>query len=290
MNIMKCCLGFVGILSFTLLAAQPADALLNPVPIATDARIKTVIYSPNEVIKFTGYYRFQSNIVFADDEQVGTISLGDSVAWQMNPVGNRLFLKPIEQDATTNMTLITNKHTYFFELHAAEAKDISDKNLIFELRIVYPSDDTSAASLSANTLDHVPDLEQEDLNKYNFRYTISGSDDISPIRIFDDGEFTYFQFHDINAEIPAFYLVDKEGNESVLNYRARGPYIVVERVGARYTLRHGKSVVCVFNEAMKDAHYARSSEEKSWWSSWFGNGKSSSYPSSPASGPSNAVK
>ncbi|MEI7668521.1 MAG: P-type conjugative transfer protein VirB9, partial [Pseudomonadota bacterium] len=222
-------------------------ASISPVPIATDARIKTVLYSPNEIIKYTGYYNFQSSIVFADDETIGTISLGFSGAWQLNPVGNRLFIKPVEQDATTNMTLITNKHVYFFELHASEAKDISDKNISYEVRIVYPSEETSGASF--HPLDRVPDLQSEDLNKYNFRYTVSGSEDITPLRIFDDGEFTYFQFHDINGEIPAFFLVNKEGDESIINYRTRGPYIVVERVTSRYTLRHGKSVVCVFNEA-----------------------------------------
>jgi type IV secretion system protein VirB9 len=224
-----------------------------------------VLYSPNEIIKFTGYYRFESNIQFTEGETIGTISLGDSVAWQINPVANRLFLKPIEQDATTNMTVITSKHTYFFELHAAEAKDIADKGQTMELRIIYPNEDASGG-IAHNNLDHVPDLEQEDLNKYNFRYSLSGSEEISPIRIFDDGEFTYFQFRDVNAEIPAFFQVDKEGNEAVLNYRTRGPYIVVERVAARYTLRHGKSVACVFNEAMVDGKPMHASKPRSWWS------------------------
>lgn len=243
------------------LASEPVFALISPISIATDPRIKTVSYSPNEVIKFTGYYRYQSNIQFADDELIATISLGDSVAWQINPVGNRLFLKPIEQDATTNMTIITNKHTYFFELHADDAKDISDSKLIFELRIVYPGENNDQTV--KNNIDHVPDLEQEDLNKYNFRYTISGSDEVAPIRIFDDGEFTYFQFHDINANIPAFFLVDKEGNESILNYRTRGSYIVVERVAPRYTLRHGNSIICVFNEAMVQGKKGNKSDSAS---------------------------
>ena len=257
--------------------SEPVLALISPISIATDPRIKTVSYSPNEVIKFTGYYRYQSNIQFADDEAIATISLGDSVAWQMNPVGNRLFLKPIEQDATTNMTIITNKHTYFFELHADEAQNISDKNLIFELRIVYPGENNDQTV--RNNIDHVPDLEQEDLNKYNFRYTISGSDDVAPIKIFDDGEFTYFQFHDINANIPAFFLVDKEGNESILNYRTRGSYIVVERVAPRYTLRHGNSVICVFNEAM----ILGKNQKKSWYERNFGSSSSESSESTSSS-------
>lgn len=252
-----------------MVAGLPSYALIAPVPLATDNRIKTVLYSPNEIIRFKGFYRYESNIEFGEDEQIGTISLGDSVAWQVNPVANRLFLKPIEQDATTNMTVITNKHTYFFELHASEAKDVTDKDLIFELRVLYPSDDVSASGIR-NSIDHVPNLEKEDMSKFNFRYTISGSDDISPIRIFDDGEFTYFQFHNINGEIPAFFQVDKEGNESILNFRTRGPYIVVERVAPRYTLRHGKSIVCVFNEAMKDGKPA----QKSWFSGLFGGSSS----------------
>lgn len=276
MRIIKGCLVSIGLLAFVTLSAPSADALISPMPIATDARIKTVIYSPNEVIKFTGYYRYQSNIQFGEDETISTISLGDSVPWQLNPVGNRLFLKPIEQLAETNMTVITNKHTYFFELHADDAKNIADKNLTFELRIVYPNEDVATGG---NALDHVPDLEQEDLSKYNFRYTISGDDNISPIRIFDDGEFTYFQFHDINGEVPAFYRVDKDGDESIINYRARGPYIVVERVEARFTLRHGKSVVCVFNEAMTAGRHhppEKKESDKSWWDRWFGGSSNSS--------------
>lgn len=277
MKIINGCLASAGLLTLVAISAPPAYALINPVPMATDARIKTVLYSPNEIIKFTGYYGYQSNIQFGEEETISTISLGDSVPWQLNPVGNRLFLKPIEQEATTNMTVITNKHTYFFELHAegemGNKKNISDKNLTFELRIIYPNEDISAGVVGGSAVDHVPDLETEDLNKYNFRYTISGDDDIAPIRIFDDGEFTYFQFHDINGEVPAFYRVDKDGNESIINYRARGPYIVVERVAPRFTLRHGKSVVCVFNEAtVAGRHHPleKKASDQSWWDRWFG--------------------
>ncbi len=226
---------------------QPASALISPIPIATDARIKTIMYAPNEVYKFTGYYGYQTIIQFAQDEEIGTISIGDPSPWQVTPSGNRLFIKPIEKDATTNMTLITNKRTYFFELRAGNAKDVTDTNITFELNFVYPGEDNGVSQVSS--IDKVPDLAEEDLSKYNFKYTITGSDDIAPIRIFDDGEFTYFQFHDVNADIPAFYQVDKNGNEALINYRTRGPYIVVERVAARYTLRHGIDVLCVFNES-----------------------------------------
>ena len=267
-----------------LCVSSSASALINSVPIATDPHIKTVLYSPNEVIKYTGYYTYQSNILFGEEEQLGTISMGIVGPWQVNPLGNRLFIKPVEEDATTNMTIITNKHTYFFELHAEHAKDINDKNIPYETRIVYQNDEANGNRVG-NVLDRVPDLESEDINKFNFRYTVSGSNDVTPIRIFDDGEFTYFQFHDVNGEIPAFYNVDKEGNESIINYRARGPYIVVERVAAKFTLRHGTSVVCIFNEAMSDG---KPKEKKSWFSRVFGGSSDTKTTSTPSNANSNS--
>jgi type IV secretion system protein VirB9 len=240
---------FFGACILAVLMSVPASAILIPQPLATDPRIKVVSYAPNEVIKYTGYYRVQTSWEFPADETIQTISLGDSVGWMMQPAGNRLFIKPVEQDASTNMTLITDRHVYLFELHAAEAKGVDDKDVTWILRILYPSGDESGLVVNGG-LDPVPDLDSEDLSKYNFRYTVSGSEDITPIRIFDDGEFTYFEFRDRNGEIPAFYMVDGQNNETIVNYRTRGPFIVVERVVPRYTLRHGNSVVCVFNEAM----------------------------------------
>ena len=252
---------FIGACLAVAFASQAAFAVVVPQPLATDPRIKTVAYAPNEVMKYTGHYRVQTSWEFEPDETIQTISLGDPVAWMMLPQGNRLFIKPIEQDATTNMTLITSKRIYLVELHAAEAKGVDDKDVTWILRWVYPG--TESGLLFNSGIDTVPDLEAEDISKFNFRYTVSGSDDISPIRIFDDGEFTYFEFRDKNGEIPAFYKVDSQGNESLINYRTRGSYIVVERVVPRFTLRHGNSVVCIFNEAMSSRRQSSSSSSSS---------------------------
>jgi type IV secretion system protein VirB9 len=231
-----------------LLTGVSADAYAarEAKPIKIDHRVRTIMYQPDEVYKYTGHFRYQTSIEFAPDEVIGTISMGDSTAWMMNPSGNRLFLKPIEQDATTNMTLITNKRVYLFELHARETDDINDKDMVFIMRFVYPDEDNLTVSKYLDSVP-IPDLAK-DMDKYNFNYTISGTDEIAPIRIFDDGEFTYFEFRDKNAEVPALFWVDADGNESLINYRTRGDYIVVERVASKYTLRHGRDIVCVFNE------------------------------------------
>lgn len=230
-----------------VLYALPALATREARPIQIDHRVRVIIYQPDEVYKFTGHYRYASQIEFAPDEEIKTISMGDSTAWMLNPSGHRLFLKPVEQDATTNMTLITNRRTYLFELHARETDDIDDKEMVFIMRFIYPNSNDSNMGAISHYLDSVPTPDSEP-GRYNMKYTISGTDIIAPIRIFDDGQFTYFQFRNKNADVPAFYMVDDYGNEALINYRTRGDYIVVERVAKKFTLRHGLDIVCVFNE------------------------------------------
>jgi type IV secretion system protein VirB9 len=234
------------VLALSGLSVNQAQAASDSRSLPVDHRVHVISYQPDQVFRMDGHYRYQSAIEFEKDEDIRTISMGDSSAWMINPSGNRLFLKPIEQDATTNMTVLTNKRTYLFELHAREASDINDANMVFIMRFIY---NDKGDGLGRTGLDSVPDIDNEaDRSKYNTNYTISGSDAIAPLRIFDDGEFTYFQFPNKNADVPAFFWVDGDNNENVINYRTRGDYIVVERVVTRFTLRHGGEVVCVFNE------------------------------------------
>lgn len=252
-----------------------ANANIEPIPLASDPRVKTIVYAPDQVFKYTGYLRYQTTIEFGADEVIQTILMGDNTGWKMNPSGNKLYIKPSDLDITTNMTLVTTKRTYLFELHADEVKNIDDKRLTFILRFVYP-DEGDVGVVGVSSTEGVPDLENDDLSKYNFRYSINGSEDISPIRIFDDGEFTFFEFRGINADIPAFFRVLSDGSEEIINYRTRGNYIVVERVSGRYTLRHGNDVACVFNEAWGDHGFRDKSENQGGWLSSNGTSSESS--------------
>ncbi|CAG7589273.1 MAG: P-type conjugative transfer protein VirB9 [Candidatus Midichloria sp.] len=248
------------------LQVMPSKATTVPRGIGNENRIKIINYKPNTVFRFVGHYTYQSIIEFGLDEEIDTISMGTPTPWQIVPAGNRIFLKPVEDDATTNMTVITNKRMYFFEMHAEDATDIDDDNLSFVVKFVYPDDgiyssfavnsSNSGASQAIRTLSsyHGPDLTHPEL--YNFNYKISGKrSDIEPLQIFDDGEFTYFKFRNINAEIPAIFLVDSDNREGIINYRIAGKYVVVERVAAKFTLRHGKSTICVFNESYNSIDY-----------------------------------
>lgn len=233
-----------------LVFASCSFAMREPRATFMDSRIRVMNYNPNDVFKYIGYYGYQGSIELEAGEEVDTISMGDTSGWQIVPSGNRMFLKPIAVDATTNMTLITNKRMYFFELHAAEAKSINDPQMSFIVKFLYPNNASTNINLSNSNISSKPDLSKP--GKYNFKYTISGSEKIAPIKIFDDGKFTYLEFRDKNAPMPAVFEVDNEGEESIINYQTSGDYILIEMVASKFTLRYGGDVTCIFNELNKE--------------------------------------
>ncbi|MCF8462293.1 MAG: P-type conjugative transfer protein VirB9 [Rickettsiaceae bacterium] len=237
-----------------LIFSNYAFAVREPRPISTDSRIRVITYSPNEVFKFTGYYNYQASIELAQDEEIVSISMGNQTAWQMVPSGYRIFLKPIEDDADTNMTLITNKRVYFFELYGLMAIDMRDPDMVFNVKFLYPDEESNSSDivmLETHGSSDLPDLAHPE--KYNFNYSVSGSDMISPTKIYDDGEFTYLEFKDINAEMPAIFAVDENLYENIVNYRInnqKAPTVIIERVYPKLSLKSGKNVACIFNDQM----------------------------------------
>ena len=238
---------FLYFISLIFLLINSAHASQLPRFLGSEKKFRSFIYNPNDVYRYLGHYTYQGFIEFEEDEKINTISMGNPSLWLFEHLGNRLFLKPVGEDnSETNMTVITDKRVYHFELLAKEASGISDKNLVFVVKFVYPDEkDKNIVQFPKVPISDEPDLR--DLTLYNFDYKYTGEPMIAPMKVFDNGEFTYFQFSRRNAEIPAIFTVDAEGFESLVNFRAAGDYIIVERVSPQYTLRNGSDIVCVYN-------------------------------------------
>ena len=103
-----------------------------------DTRIKEYIYNPNDVYLLQLHYGYQSQIEFQKNEIIKTISVGDTYAWKVTPLGNILFINPMEKNMRTNMTIITNKRTYQFDLVSREFDQSSINELVYVIRFYYP--------------------------------------------------------------------------------------------------------------------------------------------------------
>ncbi|MEY4464110.1 MAG: hypothetical protein RLZZ81_1081 [Pseudomonadota bacterium] len=111
---------------------------LDDLSITKDNRIKTYIYNPNEVYLLVLHFGFQSHIEFAKNEEIQNIILGDAYAWKITPLANRLFIKPLEKDIRTNMTIITNKRTYEFDIASTELMMGNERDLVYVIKFYYP--------------------------------------------------------------------------------------------------------------------------------------------------------
>jgi len=250
--------------------SQTSFAASNPVGFSVDERVKNVIYNENDVISLTGYYGYQTTIKFANSEKIQNISIGDSVAWQVVPnnVGNILFVKPVEERATTNMTVITDRRIYNFELTSGQAFSPKDGRITYMLKFSYPQDSVlefSRNETGAQTVARVSNTPFASSSisptgrisavgaprDLNFDYSYKGETNLAPSTVFDNGEFTFFKFSN-QTDLPAIFEVDRDRNESVVNYHLENGYVVVESLGRQFTLRHGDDEACVFNDSFSE--------------------------------------
>lgn len=237
-----------------VLISPPAMAERVPRAGKADARVKTLTYHDNDVYRLHGSYGYTTTIEFSGKETIETISLGDSEAWQVikpKQQPNILFVKPLEENADTNMTVLTSKHMYTFDMSAGRATSSQSPSLAFRIKFIYPEEQTLELASFADKSASFNPLSGSPATEWNFDYSYAGDKKLRPERVFDDGAFTYFLMKDVDV-MPAVFLVDKNGNESIVNFNIQGQYLVVNRTGGQFTLRDGDYATCIFNESYKD--------------------------------------
>lgn len=202
-----------------------------------DHRVKVVAYNPNDIVLLKGRYGYQTEITFADNEVIQSVALGDSIAWQAVPVNNHLFLKPVTE-SKTNMTVLTNLNSYNFQL------DSLDPNVqpTYMLQFTYKEggyNETGKAN-AVGTFDP---------EKINWKYSFTGMRSLAPLVAFDNGQFTYFKFrNDGMSHLPSVFIVDKNRDETLVNYHMQGDYMVIHSIAKLFTLRDGANVTSIYND------------------------------------------
>jgi type IV secretion system protein VirB9 len=225
-----------------LLAPPTAFAAEAPKPGLTDPRIRSLHYDEEQVVTLIGYLGYQMMVEFGSDERIENVSVGDSLGWQITPnhKANLLFLKPMGLAPATNMTVVTDRRRYAFELRTARTAGVPQTEIAYVVRFLYPPDPTPVPV----TVVPPPPPPPE---KVNTAYSYTGSRATLPSQVFDDGRFTYFKWPDTTTT-PALFLIEPDGSESIVNYTMRDGYQVVEQLAPRFKLRDGKEITVVIND------------------------------------------
>ena len=265
---MRLPLGVVAMAVATLGIGMSGRTLAEPAR-GADPRIRTVVYSPDNVVTVPVRRGMVTQIVLADDETVtsqpamgkGADCARETDTWCVVASGQDVFIKPKTGATTNNMVLVSTRgRRYAFEFKVLPEQAVS--NPVMRVSMVMPPKPVppappvaqapidlgppplTAKELVANRMRSLPVVRNQE-------YSVAvgeHSDDIVPVMVFDDGTKTYFSFPN-NRPLPTLFESLADRTEEMVNAHMEGDQLVADRVARRFLLRLGNSVVAIINES-----------------------------------------
>jgi type IV secretion system protein VirB9 len=218
-------------------------AMLASPAMARDARLETRLFDPEAVVRIEGRAGVQATIAFAQDEHIENVAIGDSALWQVTPNkrATLLFVKPLAARARTNLTVVTDRRTYLFDLVAGP-----EARAVYLLRFTYPPEpekpaQAAAPALTAEEAQLAAGAPPTDPARLNFGWKSKGKAALLPARVFDDGVSTYLGWA-AGKPVPAILTRNAAGAEGPVNFAVREDMIVLDSVPAVLVLRSGKDM------------------------------------------------
>jgi len=213
--------------------------------LAIDSRIRMFVYAPDEVYRLKGYVGYQIDVEFEPGETFVGLGTGDLDSLTFAAQDNHLFLKPKAGGVDTNLTVLTTRRAYHFDYSVSERRpDPAFGDVIYVLRFSYPVEGSAHAAAR---------VEQRlaaagEGRWHNLSYGYRGSPELKPQAAFDDGVQTRLRFGP-HQELPAVFVRNDDGSESLVNFTVETGDIVLHRIGRGFIVRRGRLEGCIINEA-----------------------------------------
>ena len=186
-----------------------------------------------------------TDIALQAGETLIAVASGDTVRWVIGDTTSgsgaarqvHVLVKPFSPGLATNLVITTDMRTYHLALSSSAGPAMA------AVSWTYPQDELLALERTgAAAQADAPLAAGLDIEKLDFGYRITGDDPgWRPLRAFDDGRQSYIEFAASLAagEAPPLFLIDGEGKASLVNYRVRGRFYIVDRLFERAELRLG---------------------------------------------------
>jgi len=221
-----------------------AAAEVVPARGPVDSRVRAARYDSEQIYRVRGFVGYQIDFEFEAGETFVGLGAGDMEGLSYFGQDNHLFLKPKAAKVATNLTVLTNRRRYQIDYTAVPRRSVGDQDVIFALRFIYPP--TPSADRAARRIDAA--LEDAAAKRpQNRDYWYCGSPTLRPIAASDDGVHTRLRFA-ANADLPALFVHNADGSESLLNFSMEAGDVVVHRVARQFVLRRGRLTGCIVNQ------------------------------------------
>ncbi|SFU90379.1 P-type conjugative transfer protein TrbG [Bradyrhizobium arachidis] len=198
-------------------------------------------YSPGALYQIYAAPGQITDIALEEGEQLtgsGPIAAGDTVRWVVGDTESgsgdtrrvHILVKPTRASIETNLVVNTDRRTYLIELRSRE------RPYMPSVAWYYP-ETVRERSRSVALKPILPDPAQR-----VSRYAIEGdSPPWRPLAVYDDGRKVYVEFPQgiVQGEMPPLFVIGPDGKTELVNYRAYGNVLIVDRLFAAAELRLG---------------------------------------------------
>ncbi len=167
---------------------------------------------------------------------------GDTVRWSIAAMQSggppneitHLVIKPLEENIETNIIVTTNRRVYHLRARSGE----------FHMPAIswnYPGNNAAAMAellRKRQSEEHI-EIAPEQLD---FDYKVKGdSYPWKPAAVFDDGKKTYLRMPASMrvAEAPVLFVISEDSDSTLVNYRVKGDFYIVDRLFDEAELRVG---------------------------------------------------
>ncbi len=198
-------------------------------------------YSPGALYQIYAAPGQITDIALEPGEQLvgsGSLSAGDTIRWVVADTESgsgdshrvHIMVKPTRPAIETNLVVNTDRRTYLIELRSRE------KPYMPSVAWFYP-EEQAGGSRKVPLSPFIPDQAQR-----RYRYIIEGdTPPWRPVNAYDDGRKVYVEFSPgiAQGEMPPLFVIGTDGKTEMVNYRAFGNLLIVDRLFAAAELRLG---------------------------------------------------
>jgi P-type conjugative transfer protein TrbG len=239
------------------ITAAKAGATTQPTTEGFLNAIQYYDYAPGIVYTAVTSPGYVTTIALRPGEKLITAAAGDTTRWVVDSVQSGsgetaqtlLLVKPRKADLQTNLLVTTDQRVYALDLtsgdsgtyHTMIAWNYPFGDVVM-IRNQVAAQQTAAQAMGATVATGL------DLSKSNFNYLIlkqkrSLTPAWCPLRAFDDGQKTFIQFPPkvTVTEAPPLFVLGRNGDAQLVNYRMKGDWYIVDRLFDKAELRLGQA-------------------------------------------------
>jgi len=238
--------GVAALMAFAFALGAGAETL--PKSGNGDSRIRTAVYSSDEVYRLYGYVGYHLDLEFEADERFEALSGGDLEGLTYSAHGNVLTLKPKVAGTEMNLAVTTSKRRYYFEYSISVRRPNPDvAPVMYAVRFSYAPEHPAGGGLTEEQRVQLDLARARHNAARNTDYWFCGDTAVKPIGASDDGIQTRITFP-ARSELPALFVRNDDGTESLLNFSIDEGDVLIHRIAARFIVRRGKLTGCIVNK------------------------------------------